>query len=301
MSKSRKPIPVFVNPTAGRGTAGKTVPSLRSLLHANEIRHEIVLSQQRGDIERQIKQAIDNGAEKVIVAGGDGSVHEAVNGVLTAENSAALGVIPIGTGNDFAKACTIPPHWEDATVLLADRIRSEAPAHVIDVGQMNDRYFANGAGIGFDAKVTKIAEGIRLPIGDLVYLIAVFAGMWDGVRTPELRLDYGNESYSGQLTLASISNGDWVGGMFQIAPMARNDDGMLDLVIAKPVSNWRVLGLLPRLIQGTHIEQPEVVHQPIKHCEIVATSPVPSHLDGEVQPLYSEFSIRILESHLRLL
>ncbi len=298
---SKSPIPLFVNPTAGRGRAGRNVTSLRNLLHANEIDHEIIVSRERGDIEKQICQRVSEGADKVIVAGGDGSIHEAVNGVLTASKSAALGVIPVGTGNDFAKACTIPIHWEDAAILLADRIRSDAPNRQLDVGQMNERYFANGAGIGFDAKVTKIAEKIRLPIGDLVYLIAVFKGMWEGVTTPELRIDYGSDSYSGSLTLANISNGDWVGGMFQIAPMARNDDGELNLVFAKPVSAMRMLSLLPRLLQGTHIGQPEIVHAPIKRCEIVATAPLPSHLDGEIQPMYSEFSIQVLESRLRLL
>ena len=298
---SKLPIPLFVNPTAGRGRAGRKISSLSSLLHANEINHEIIESRSRGDIEKLVQAQINDGAEKVIVVGGDGSIHEAVNGVLQAELPAALGVIPLGTGNDFAKACTMPPHWEDAAILLADRIRSNAPNHQIDVGQMNDRYFANGAGIGFDAKVTRTAENIRLPFGDLVYLIAVFQAMWEGITTPELRIDYGTDSYSGELTLANISNGDWVGGMFQIAPMARNDDGELDLVFAKPVGNWRLLGLIPRLIQGTHIGQPEVVHARIKHCEIVATAPVPSHLDGEVQPMYSEFSIQIIENGLRLL
>ena len=83
--------------------------------------------------------------------------------------------------------------------------------------------------------------------------------------------------------------------------MARNDDGELDLVFAKPISNWKLLRLLPRLMQGTHIGQPEIVHSRIRHCEIVATAPVPSHLDGELQPMYSEFSIQIIESGLRLL
>lgn len=298
---SKSPIPLFVNPVAGRGRAAKTIASIQSLLHANEIEHELVESRSRGDIERLVCQRVNEGAERILVAGGDGSIHEAVNGLMRAEKSAAIGVIPIGTGNDFAKACTIPAYWEDAAILLADRIRSKAPNHMIDVGRMNDRYFANGAGIGFDAKVTQIANNLTLPIGDLVYLVAVFKGMWEGILTPELRIDYGNDSYSGPLTLASINNGDWVGGMFQIAPMARNDDGHLDLVFAKPVSNWRILGLLPRLMQGTHIGQPEVVHARVRRCEIVSTAPVPSQLDGEVQPMYSEFSIQILENRLRLL
>lgn len=298
---SKSPIPLLVNPVAGRGRAGRSINSLRSLLYNNEIDHRLIVSEQRGDIEKQACLQVNEGAQRILVAGGDGSIHEAVNGLMQSGGSAALGVIPIGTGNDFAKACTIPPYWEDTVILLADRIRSDAPNRLIDVGQMNDRYFVNGAGIGFDAKVTRIAESIRLPIGDLVYLLAVFKGMWEGVTTPELRIDYGGEFYAGTLTLANISNGDWVGGMFQIAPMARNDDGELNLVYAKPVSNLRMMALLPRLLRGTHISQPEVVHAPIKRCEIVSTAPIASHLDGEIQPMYSEFSIDIIESGLRLL
>ena len=267
-----KSIPLFVNPTAGRGKAKQLVVSVSNLLRANDIEHEIIESQERGDLERLVARATAEGAKRVIVAGGDGSVHEAVNGVMQSGGNAALGVIPIGTGNDFAKACTIPSYWEDATILLADRIRSDAPNRLIDVGQMNERFFANGAGIGFDAKVTQIAEDIRWPTGDIVYLAAVFRAMWDGLITPELRIDYDGESYAGPLTLASINNGDWVGGMFQIAPMARNDDGELNLIIAKPVGNLRIFSLLPRLMQGTHIGQPEVIHTPVKRCEIVATA-----------------------------
>lgn len=298
---SNSPIPLLVNPAAGRGRAARSISSLRNLLYANEIDHHLFVSEQPGDIEKQIHLHVAEGARSVLVAGGDGSIHEAANGLLQAGGEAALGVIPLGTGNDFAKACTIPFYWEDALMLLADRIRSDSPNRQIDVGQMNDRYFVNGAGIGFDANVTRIAENIRLPIGDLVYLLAVFKTMWEGVTTPELRIDYGGEFYAGPLTLANISNGDWVGGMFQIAPMARNDDGELNLVYAKPVSNFRIMALLPRLLNGTHLSQPEIVHSAIKRCEIVATAPVASQLDGEIQPMYSEFSIQIIESGLRLL
>ncbi len=283
------------------GRAGSDLNSLRSLLHAGHIDHDIVESQCRGDVEEQVLQRIGDGVDKIIIAGGDGSIHEAVNGAMRAGKDAALGVIPLGTGNDFAKACNIPLSWEESARFLVDRIRDDAPNQLIDVGQMNGRYFANSAGIGFDAKVSRIAESIRLPMGDFVYLAAVFRAMWDGVTTPDLRIDYDDDSYSGRLTLASFGNGGWVGGMFHIAPMARNDDGVLDLVFAKPVSRLRLLGLLPRLMRGSHIGQPEVVHAPIKRCTISAAEPVPSHLDGEVQPMCSEFSIQIIAGGLRLL
>ena len=105
---------------------------------------------------------------------------------------------------------------------------------------MNDRYFANGAGIGFDAKINRLARRYRLPIGDFVYLLAVFEGVFDGVITPSVRMRFDDREIEGSVTLANISNGPWVGGMFHIAPGARNDDGRFDLVYADPVSRWRV-------------------------------------------------------------
>lgn len=298
---SAQAIPLFVNPMAGRGRAGKRMPSLAKLLDANGIAHAMTTSDAPGDLEQKVFDAVTDGARELIVAGGDGSIHEVVNGIFRAGGDAALGVIPIGTGNDFAKACSIPLYWEDAAILLADRLRSNTPTRSIDVGRVNDRFFANGAGIGFDAKVNHIARNVRLPIGDLVYLIAVFKALWDGVITPELSIRYAGETRDGPLTLANVSNGPWVGGMFHIAPMARNDDGELDLVLADPVSRSRVLTLLPRLIQGTHIAEAEISHAAIRKCEIVASAPVPSHLDGEVQPMLTHFDIEILDGALRLL
>ncbi|MFQ5983264.1 MAG: diacylglycerol/lipid kinase family protein, partial [Woeseiaceae bacterium] len=170
-----------------------------------------------------------------------------------------------------------------------------------DAGRMNDRYFANGAGIGFDAKVTRIAREIRLPIGDVVYLVAVFKGMIGGVTTPPVTMQYSDRTYEGPVTLVNVSNGAWIGGMFHIAPMARNDDGRLDLVFAEPVSRLRIMALLPKLMQGTHIDEPEVRHSPVSRCRVNAAAPVPSHLDGEVQPLQTHFEIELLQGALRLL
>jgi diacylglycerol kinase family enzyme len=166
---------------------------------------------------------------------------------------------------------------------------------------MNQRFFANGAGIGFDAKINRIARNLRLPIGDLVYLVAVFQGMWDGVITPNVRITYDGSTYAGPVTLANISNGPWVGGMFHIAPMARINDGSLDLIFVSPVTRLRILSLLPKLINGTHISEAEVTCSAIKSFELVADEPVPSHMDGEVQPLQTEFRIELLENALRLL
>ena len=297
----KRPIPLFVNPAAGRGRARHCAASICRLLDDSGVAHELIQSTAVGDLEHKVLAAAAAGVERIIVAGGDGSIHEAVNGILRTATSTALGVIPLGTGNDFAKACSIPLHWEEATRLLADRIAANTPWRYIDAGRMNDRYFANGAGIGFDAKINHIARGNHLPIGDLNYLIAVFQGVWDGVITPNVRMRYDTVDYRGAVTLVEVCNGASVGGMFQIAPMAKNDDGFLDLVFIQPVSRLRIFALLPRLIKGTHISAPEVTCARVNSISLIAEGPVPSHLDGEIQPLQTEFHIKILRRALAIL
>ncbi len=294
-------IHLFLNPTAGRGRAGKRQPRIVELLEQRGINIRYRASQSCGDLEAQVKQHVNEGAKHIVVAGGDGSVHEAVNGLLKAENKAALGVIPTGTGNDFAKACEIPLNWEHATQLLADRIAAGETPRKLDVGKFNDRYFTNGAGIGFDAKVTHVAQSFRLPIGDLVYLLAIFRTMLDGIASPHLQIVADDYVWDGPLTLAAICNGPWVGGMFHIAPMAGNSDGKMELLVVKPVTRRRILALLPKLMAGEHLQEPELVHRSVTTLKISADQPMPSHLDGEVQPLQTDFEFTMLPGGLDLL
>lgn len=293
-------VHLFLNPTAGRGRAGKCEPRIRELLEAGDFPLEVHLSRDVGDIEEQVRKHVDNGASRIIVAGGDGSVHEATNGIMRANGDAALGVIPTGTGNDFAKACDIPLDWERATTLLADRIPKNEQTRLIDVGLMNGRYFANGAGVGLDARVTRISRAYRAPIGDLVYLLAIFRAMVDGIATPRMRITTGDHTHDGAVTLANIANGPWIGGMFNVAPAAVNNDGNFDLLIVAPVTRTRIMSLLPKLISGTHMGEKEIVHKPVTRVVIVSDEPVDSHLDGELQEMQQRFEIELLPGALRL-
>ncbi len=294
-------IHLFLNPTAGRGRAGRRLARILELLDGSRAVFDCHISNSAGDLETQVLQHVDRGATHIVVAGGDGSVHEAVNGILRSDNSAALSVIPTGTGNDFAKACDIPLNWEHATERLARRIAAANPPETIDVGRFNDRFFANGAGIGFDANVTRDAQSIQLPIGDLVYLLAVFRTMIGGIASPRVQICTDDYSWDGPLTLAAICNGSWVGGMFHIAPMASNSDKQLELLIAKPVTRRRILTLLPKLMSGKHMQEPEIIHRSVTSLTIKAERPISSHLDGEVQPLQTEFELAVLPGALDLL
>lgn len=294
-------IPVFFNPVAGRGRAEKMFAGLRDRFLQSSLDVDLQTSTRAGDIEQRVFVAAQAGADKIIVAGGDGSVHEAVNGLLRAGTATALGVIPVGTGNDFAKACAIPLRLQDAADALLDRIKRDQPARHIDAGQMNERYFANGAGIGFDAKVNRIARDMHWRIGDLVYLAAVFHGIRDGIITPNVTIRHGDQSWNGPVTLANVSNGPWVGGMFHIAPMASMDDGLLDLVLVAPVGAAKVITLLPKLIRGTHVDAAEVSCNRIESFSLESDAPIPSHVDGEVQPLQSGFRIKVLPGAIQVL
>lgn len=294
-------VHLFLNPTAGRGRAGKREARIVDILNSGGVNLEVHRSEAVGDLEEKVYAAVSNGIRKLIVAGGDGSVHEAANGIMRAPESAALGVIPTGTGNDFAKAAGITLEWEHATALLADRIAANETTRTIDVGRMNDRYFINGAGVGFDAKVTRIARSYRIPIGDLVYLLAIFRGMAGGIATPKMRITGDRVIWDGPVTLANVANGAWIGGMFHIAPVAENDDGQFDLLLAAPVSRLRICTLLPKLMAGTHMGEREIVHEPVSNLLIECDEPVASHLDGEVQGLQQRFEIEMLGGALALL
>ena len=294
-------VHLFLNPTAGRGRAGKREPRIRELLGAGNFPLEVHLSRDAGDLEEQVRKQVDNGISRIVVAGGDGSVHEATNGIMRANGDAALGVIPAGTGNDFAKACGVPLDWEHATTLLTARISKNEQTRLIDIGRMNGRYFANGAGVGLDARVTRISRAYRAPIGDLVYLLAIFRAMVDGIATPRMRITAGDHTHDGAVTLANIANGPWIGGMFNVAPAAENNDGSFDLLIVAPVSRIRIMSLLPKLISGTHMGEKEIVHETVTRVVIVSDEPVDSHLDGELLEMQQRFEIELLPSALRLL
>jgi len=294
-------ILLFVNPTAGRGRAKKVAKLVGAKFQEEGIGVETVDSQAEGDLEEKVFGAAKSGVTSIVVAGGDGSVHEAVNGILQSATKSALGIVPLGTGNDFAKAVYGTSDWRHVAHTIAMRIKEGSPNQKIDVGRMNERYFANGAGIGFDAKINTMAKKYRWPIGSLVYLFAVIEGLWDGVITPTVTIRSKAFEYNGPITLANVSNGPWVGGLFRIAPMARINDGLFDLVIASPMSRSRLFLLIPKLLQGSHIGEPGVQQLTIESFSLSSTEPLPSHLDGEVQPMQTTFDIRVLNNALRII
>jgi diacylglycerol kinase (ATP) len=295
------PVSLFVNPTAGRGRAGDRLPVIQDLFAAANVPLRIVPSSGVGDLEEKVAEHVAGVADHIIVVGGDGSIHEAVNGIQRANTDTILSVIPSGTGNDFAKASGLSSDWREAAQALLARMQSGEPARAVDLGRVNDRYFANGVGIGFDAKVTRVARSIHWPIGDLVYLVALLRCLAGRVATPEFDIRGSETLFSGAVTMAAVCNGAWVGGLFHIAPPADNTDGQLNLLVASSVSRARILRLLPKLMRGEHLGEKEVSHDLVDGLTITSSAPVESHIDGEVQPMQQHFEFQVFPGQLKLL
>ena len=294
-------LPLLFNPVAGRGRAGKRVAALLPHCERLGLRIRPEPSAAAGDLERRARELSDAGVPALLLAGGDGSVHEVANGVLGSNSPAAIGLLPLGTGNDFAKANSIPLHAPTALELLAARLDGGIRPRWIDVGRLNGRYFANGAGVGFDARVSRIAASMRQPAGQAVYLVALLRALAAGVATPRMCVEFDGGSFDGRLTLASVCNGPWVGGLFPIAPMAKNDDGCLDLVYADALGRAGILRLLPKLLNGRHIGLPKVHHRPVTEVRIRADAPLPAHLDGENLEPATVFDVAVIPGSLPLL
>jgi YegS/Rv2252/BmrU family lipid kinase len=215
----------------------------------------------------------------VVAVGGDGTVHEVLKGL--AGTGKVLGVVPIGSGNDFARMLGLKGlSWREA---LEHALF--APEEAVDLGLVNGEAFGASLGIGFDALVAKKALAAPSFLRGMPrYLYALFSVLKD-LRLPEGRvLVDGKEVYRGRLLLLAAMNGPAYGGGIPIAPMADPRDGLLSLVLARELSRPGVVLILPRLLLGRHLGHPQVLFLAGREVAVEFPHPVPAHADGELLP-----------------
>jgi diacylglycerol kinase (ATP) len=218
------------------------------------------------------------GYDAVVAAGGDGTVHEVANGLLRAGVGAALGVLPLGSGDDFAKM--LPPGEAVARIahgmprpMDAGRIRTEG----------GERYFANGMDIGFGAHAARNVRRVPRPFtGFGAYLGALAMTL---VRYPKLevrlQLDEG-EAFAHTTAMTAVMNGRAFGGSFHVCPQACADDGLLDLLIAEGVGRLAILGLVPKILRGAHAGDPRLKLVRAKRVVLESAAPLLVEADGEI-------------------
>lgn len=238
---------------------------------------QVLNSTGAGDTRLKVRAALAERPPLVVVAGGDGTAHEAVNGWMEAGGGAPLAVIPVGTGNDFVKMLGASHDWRE-TCWRAVRRETRR----VDVGKCNDFYFANGLGIGFDAQVALEANGIDWIRGNAVYGIALAKILLLHHSRPRVRVSHDGETLDTDITLLTVNNGQVEGGAFVMAPDAKIDDGLFDVVVAKGMGRIGILRLLPQVLKGQHMSHPKVVKFRTAKLTVESDVPLPIHADGEL-------------------
>ncbi len=278
---------LIVNPTSGRGFAGRSLPLMEAELKKHGIDYRLVLTERPWHAADLAEQGARDGYDTVIVASGDGTANEALNGLMRAKmagfDKTAMGQIAVGTGNDFAYGMGIPGGVEAGCKILAENYRRRVDVGIVKGGDYPDgRYFGNGVGIGFDAETGFVAARIRWMRGLLLYLVAAIETIFIYYKAPTVRLQYEGKEFTQPALMISIMNGRRMGGGFFFAPKGDPADGWFDMCIAKAVSQLRVFGLIPYFMKGTQATQKEV--QMDKSRKVTATAvsgSMPVHCDGE--------------------
>jgi diacylglycerol kinase (ATP) len=253
-------VAVLRGPTAGRGRYEAEVTAALAALAAGGRDVRLLDARTVPAAEAACAEAVASGAAALVAVGGDGTVHLAVQAV--AGTGVAFGVVPAGTGNDFATAVGLPANQVDAataiaTALDAGRTRPVDLARITGAGGY-ERWFAAVLGAGFDAVVNERANAMRWPKGRRRYDIAIFAELLRlAPRRYQITID--GAAVDQDAVLVAVGNTHSYGGGMRMCPAADPTDGLLDVVIAGPVSRSTLLRLQPRVYKGTHVSHPKVV------------------------------------------
>ncbi|WP_374315420.1 diacylglycerol kinase, partial [Microbacterium sp.] len=276
-------VALLVNPAARAGAHTGAATHAAERLRAHGVRTALISGGSAAESSELLRAAIEAGVDAVAVAGGDGTVRLAIQEV--AGTGIPLGIIPAGTGNDFA--ATLGLRELDAAA-AADAIAAGVTRD-IDLARVvradgTSEYFATVLASGFDSKVNDRANAMTWPRGGSRYTIAILLEFLTLAGMPyEIEFetaDGGREQVSGDLVMATVGNGRTYGGGIPICPDADPADGLLDLVLVRPAGRARLLRLLPRVYRGTHATVPEVAMRRVRSVRL-ASPGVTAYADGD--------------------
>ena len=294
---------VVLNPYSNRWNSQLRWPEAEAALKAAGIKFELAVSQHKGQVVELAEEAARAGFSPIIAAGGDGTISETVHGLVRAAKSekelvGPLGIIPLGTANDFVFNAELSADLQAATqVIAAGKIQS------IDIGNLNGRPFINNSAAGLEPYVTIKHERIQWIKGMVRYLVAA---MWAIMDKPEWtgEVKWDDDEYKGPLTLVTIGNGRRTGGFF-MTPHADLTDGKLTLAFGYRGTRLGMFQALPRTFKedkGSYIEMEGMHELDSTRVSIHLDHPSPAHTDGELFPDFmQDFEYSIQPGRLQLL
>ena len=275
-------VKVILNPASDQGRAREAADKILAAA-APYGGVDMVMTEMPGHARELARMAVDEPYDLVVAAGGDGTVHEVVNGLMQGGGtSTALGVIPIGSGNDFAFANGISTNIDTAVSrLFAGETR------LVDLARIEDEYgryalFDNNFGLGFDAVVVIRTEAITRIHGFMMYFVAVLQTIALYYQSHEVQIDFDGEQVSQAVLFLAMGVGPRGGGGFFLTPDARADDNLIDSCTVKPIGRLTMLGMLLKAIKGTHVDSRHLTMRQNRQIRIKTETPMPIHIDGEI-------------------
>jgi len=293
-----KKIKLILNPTANHGRSSQQAADLRPLMANHNA--DWGGTEYPGHATELARLAGEQGYDLVVAVGGDGTVHEVVNGLMQvpAETRPALGIVPLGSGNDFAHILKIPADPGEALLSAVN-----GQPHSLDVGSVrdeNDRleYFNNTIGMGFDSVVNLYTRKITVIHGFPMYFVALIMTIFRHFDALDLHVETDQQSWDLRSLMLALGNGPREGGGFIITPEAKLDDGLLNYVTIKKISRLMMLRLVPEVMNGTHGRFKDVMMGTCRRMSVTSQQPLYIHCDGEI---YAGFGTDVRKVAIQIL
>ncbi|TDL77980.1 diacylglycerol kinase [Peribacillus frigoritolerans] len=268
---------IIYNPTSGREAFKKQLPEVLQKFEIAGYETSCHATTCEGDAIQAARDAGERGFDLVIAAGGDGTVNEVVNGLADLEKRPQLGVIPVGTTNDFARAIGIP---RDNILTAVDSILA-GEARAIDIGRVNGHYFVNIAGGGRLTELTyEVPSKLKTVLGQLAYYLKGIE-MLPSIRPAEVEIEYDGKLFKGEIMLFLVSLTNSVGGFEKLAPDSKLNDGMFDLLILKKANLADFIRVASLALRGEHISDSNIIYTTANRVKVISAQKMQLNLDGE--------------------
>ena len=293
---------IIYNPTSGREAIKKNLPDVLEILENAGYETSAHATTGEGDAIEAAKLAVERRYDLVVAAGGDGTINEVVNGMAEQEYRPKLGIIPVGTTNDFARALQIPRDIVAAAEIIAkgDRIP-------IDIGRMNEKYFINIGGGGSLTELTyDVPSKLKTVLGQLAYYLRGIE-MLPSLKATNMTIEYDGKLFEGEAMLFLVGLTNSIGGFEKLSPSSSINDGMFTLLILKKTNLADFIRIASLALRGEHINDPKVIYTKANRIKVHSDEKVLLNLDGEfggVLPaefvnLYRHFEVFVPIDHIR--
>lgn len=267
---------VVFNPAADRGRAAQHEEHVVRALKATGCQPVLWKTERPGDAVDLARRALKEGADAILAAGGDGTAHEV--GQALVGTKVPLGILPIGSGNDYIRVLGIP---KDLGV--AAQIAARTKSVPLDVAEACGRFALNSMGMGIEGQIAWDYKNMRVLKGEIGYL---YATLWEVVAFRSFRAEVKGDgwSFSGRLLSVSLMNGPYAGGGFHLAPFAQVDDGKIDATIIGNYPRLARFFILPKTRDGSYVRLKRVKAHKASQVVVQADRALPVHMDGELLP-----------------